>query len=72
MCFRRLARRKITVDEMSGELNDLKNDLVSDFEDKLNSQNETLEKQPDEPFERTSRCLVREPCGKHCPAYGAE
>lgn len=38
-----LATQKNTVDAMSGELNDLEKDLVSDFEDKLNSQNETLE-----------------------------
>ena len=38
-----LGAQKNTVDEMSGELNDLENDLVSDFEDKLTAQNETLE-----------------------------
>lgn len=38
-----LGTQKNTVDEMSDKLNDLEKDLVSDFEDKLNSQNETLE-----------------------------
>lgn len=38
-----LGAQKNTVDEMSGELNDLKSDLVRDFEDKLTAQNETLE-----------------------------
>ena len=38
-----LGAQKNTVDEMSGELNDLKSNLVSDFEDKLTAQNETLE-----------------------------
>ena len=38
-----LGTQKNTVDEMSGKLNDLENDLVRDFEDKLTAQNETLE-----------------------------
>ena len=41
--LRVLGTQKNTVDEMSGKLNDLENDLVSDFEDKLTAQNETLE-----------------------------
>lgn len=38
-----LGTQKNTVDEMSDKLNDLEKDLVSDFEDKLTAQNETLE-----------------------------
>ena len=41
--LRAIGTQKNTVDEMSDKLNDLEKDLVSDFEDKLTDQNETLE-----------------------------
>lgn len=70
--LRALGNPKEPLANLQSKLDDLGEKLENDLENKLTAPERDAGKQPDEPFGNASGCPVREPCGKYCPAYGAE
>lgn len=70
--LRALGNPKEPLANLQSKLDDLGEKLENDLENKLTAQNETLENSLTSHLETLQDALCGEPCGKYCPAYGAE